>query len=136
VSRARLTRAVEFPAGHRYVLPGRSEEASRRRFGRSATPHGHLWRCEVTVAGEIDGETGMVVDLAELDRLLEERVREPMDHAFLNELPEFEDGGLPTTEALARVIWDRIRPELPPDCELESVVVREDRDLWSEYRGG
>lgn len=135
MSRARLTRAVEFPAGHRYVLPDRSEGASRRRFGKSATPHGHHWRCEVTVAGRIDEETGMVVDLADLDRLLEDRVREPMDHAFLNDLPEFEEGGLPTTEALARVVWNRIRPDLPDGCELVKVRVREDRDLWSEYRG-
>ncbi len=135
MSRARLTRAVEFPAGHRYLLPGQSEEASRRRFGTSATPHGHQWRCEVTVAGRIDEETGMVVDLAGLDRLLEDRVREPMDHAFLNDLPEFEEGGLPTTEALARVVWNRIRPNLPDGCELVKVRVREDRDLWSEYRG-
>lgn len=136
MSRARLTRAVEFAAGHRYHLPGRGEEASRRRFGKSATPHGHRWRCEVTVAGEIDERTGMVVDLAELDRLLEERVREPLDHAFLNELPEFEDDGLPTTEALARVVWERLRPDLPEGCELVQVRIREDRDLWSEYRGG
>lgn len=136
MGRARLTRAVEFPAGHRYALPDRSEEASRRRFGRSATPHGHRWRCEVTVEGEIDEETGMVVDLEALDRVLEKRVRDPMDHAFLNDLPEFEDGGLPTTEALARAVWHRIRPELPRSCELVKVTVREDRDLWSEFRGG
>lgn len=136
MSRARLTRVVEFPAGHRYALPGRGEEAARRRFGKSATPHGHLWRCEVTVEGEIDEETGMVVDLSDLDRLLEERVREPMDHAFLNDLPEFDDGGLPTTEALARVVWNRLRPVLPSGCELVKIRVREDRDLWSEYRGG
>lgn len=133
--RARLTRAVEFPAGHRYTLPGDDGAASRARFGESATPHDHVWRCEVTVAGEIDGETGMVVDLSELDRVLEERVREPMDHAFLNDLPEFEDGGLPTTEAVARVVWERIRPELPSGCELVKVRIREGRDLWSEYRG-
>lgn len=135
MSRARLTRAVEFPAGHRYALRGRSEEASRERFGKSATPHGHRWRCEVTVAGRIDEETGMIVELAELDRILEDRVREPMDHAFLNDLPEFEDDGLPTTEALARVIWNRISPGLPDGCELMRVRVREDRDLWSDYRG-
>ncbi|MFB6240007.1 MAG: 6-pyruvoyl tetrahydropterin synthase family protein, partial [Gemmatimonadota bacterium] len=56
--------------------------------------------------------------------------------AFLNDLPEFGDGGLPTTEALARVVWNRIRPGLPDGCELVGVRVREDRDLWSEYRGG
>lgn len=136
MARARLTRAVEFPAGHRYALPGEEAAASRDRFGKSATPHGHLWRVEVTVAGEIDPDTGMVVDLRELDRALEERIRGPMDHAFLNDLPEFADGGLPTTEALARVAWDRIQPELPSGCELVSVRVREDHDLWSEYRGG
>lgn len=137
MSRARLTRAVEFPAGHRYVLPGRSEEASRRRFGRSATPHGHLWRCEVTVAGEIDEETGMVVDLAELDRLLDERVREPMDHAFLNDLPDFEgETEIPTTENIARVVWERVAPRLPEGCRLVRVRVHEDRDLWSDYTGG
>lgn len=135
MARARLTRAVEFPAGHRYALPEEDEDASRERFGKSATPHGHRWRVEVTVAGELDERTGMVVDLAALDRVLEERVRGPMDHAFLNDLPEFDDGGLPTTEALARVIWERIRPELPGGCELVRVRVREDRDLWSEYRG-
>lgn len=136
MARARLTRAVEFPAGHRYVLPGQTEEDARRRFGPSARPHGHRWRCEVTVAGEIDEETGMVVDLGALDRVLEERIREPMDHAFLNRLPEFEDGGLPTTEAIARVVWDRLRGGLPDACELVVVRVREDGDLWAEYRGG
>lgn len=139
MSRASLTRAVRFSAGHRYHRSEWSEEKNREVFGKCASPpgHGHNYRCEVTVEGHVDSETGMVVDLGELDRILEEEVAGPMDHAFLNELPEFDEAGrIPTTENLARVIWARLRPRLPEGCRLSRVRVREDRDLWSDYTGG
>lgn len=138
MSRASLTRAVEFPAGHRYHRPEWTEEENRRVFGKcaSAPGHGHDYRCEVTVEGPVDPETGMVVDLGRLDRILEERVLDPMDHAFLNDLPEFAEGSIPTTENLARAVWERVSPALPEDCRLQRVRVREGRDLWSDYEGG
>ena len=136
--RAALTRAVQFAAGHRYHRPEWSEEENRRAFGECANQpgHGHNYRCEVTVEGRVDPRTGMVIDLGELDRLLEDEVSGPMDHAFLNDLPEFDaEGRVPTTENLARVIWSRIAPRLPADCSLVRVRVHEDRDLWSDYTG-
>lgn len=138
MARARLTRAVEFAAGHRYHRAGWSEERNRARFGKCARApgHGHNYRCEVTVEGRIDPATGMTVDLPELDSLLDREVRRPMDHAFLNDLPDFADPELvPTTENLARVIWERLAGSLPPGVELVRVRVREDRDLWSDYGG-
>lgn len=137
MSRASLTRAVEFPAGHRYHRPEWTEEENRRVFGKCAAPggHGHSYRCEVTVEGPVDPETGMVMDLGRLDRILEDRILEPMDHAFLNDLPEFEDGRVPTTENLARAVWKRVSPSLPDGCSLRRVRVREGRDLWSDYEG-
>jgi len=138
MARAALTRAVRFSAGHRYHRPEWSEEENRRAFGECANApgHGHNYRCEVTVEGGIDPRTGMVIDLGELDRLLEEEVSGPMDHAFLNDLPEFDDEGrVPTTENLARVVWSRLAPRLPADCRLVRVRVHEDRDLWSDYTG-
>lgn len=138
MTRASLTRAVEFAAGHRYHRPDWSEAENRRRFGRCARSpgHGHNYRCEVTVEGPVDPETGMVVDLGDLDAILEEEVVEPMDHAFLNDLPDF-DGELriPTTENIARVLWGRLAPRLPDGCRLVRVRVREDRALWSDYTG-
>ena len=83
----------------------------------------------------IDPDTGMIVDLAALDRLLQEFVLEPMDHAFLNDLPEFSAGLVPTTENLARVVWNRISPALPNSCTLTLVRVLEDRNLWADYGG-
>lgn len=133
---ATLTRAVEFPAGHRYRLPELDEEENRERFGPAAGAHGHNYRCEVTVEGRIHPQTGMVVDLEELDALLRERVVEPMGHALLNDLPEFSgENGLPTTENLARAVWNRLGPHLPDGCRLRRVRVQEDDRLWADYRG-
>jgi 6-pyruvoyltetrahydropterin/6-carboxytetrahydropterin synthase len=135
---ASLTRAVEFPAGHRYHRPEWDAARNEVAFGpcSRAPGHGHNYRVEVTVQGEIDPVTGMIVDLAVLDGLLDELVRKPMDHAFLNALPEFADGRIPTTENLARVVWERISPALPTSCALKRVRVLEDRNLWADFRGG
>lgn len=137
MTNASLTRAVEFPAGHRYHRPDWDTARNEAAFGACsrAPGHGHNYRVEVTVRGEIDAETGMVVDLTTLDRLLRDLVLEPMDHAFLNDLPEFADGRVPTTENLARVVWERITPALPASCRLTRVRVLEDRSLWADYLG-
>jgi 6-pyruvoyltetrahydropterin/6-carboxytetrahydropterin synthase len=136
--RATLTRAVEFPAGHRYHRPEWDAARNAAVFGRCALSpgHGHNYRVEVSVEGEIDQETGMVIDLGSLDDALRRAVVEPMDHAFLNDLPEFSTGLLPTTENLARVVWERLSPTLPEGCTLLRVRVGEDRYLWAEYDGG
>ncbi|MDT8437054.1 MAG: 6-carboxytetrahydropterin synthase [Gemmatimonadota bacterium] len=133
-----LTRAVEFPAGHRYIRTDWSDKVNLARFGRCyrAPAHGHNYRIEVTVEGEPNPETGMAMDLAELDRLLHDQVVEPMDHAFLNDLPEFRGGRIPTTENLAHVVWNRIECRLPGHVCLRRVRVQEDRDLWAECTAG
>jgi 6-pyruvoyltetrahydropterin/6-carboxytetrahydropterin synthase len=133
---ATLTRAVEFPAGHRYYRPEWTAARNDEVFGKCARPpaHGHNYRVEATVLGDIDPETGMIVDLVSLDAALAEAILEPMDHAFLNDLPEFSGGLVPTTENLARVAWDRLLPLVPASCSLVSVRVYEDRNLWSEVR--
>lgn len=134
---ANLTRAVEFPAGHRYYRPEWDAARNRAAFGPCAREggHGHNYRVEVTVRGEVHPETGMVVDLGVLDDLLRRHVLEPMDHAFLNDLPEFDGGAIPTTENLARVVWDRLAGTMPVGCALVRVRVLEDRTLWADYTG-
>lgn len=132
----RLTRTVRFSAAHRYRRPEWSEEENRERFGRAGRPHGHDYRCEVTVEGPVDPETGMLVDLRALDRLLAAEVVEPLDHSFLNDLPEF--GGdrlVPTTENIARVVWERLAARLPEGVRLRRVRVREGPELWADYTG-
>lgn len=135
----RLTRVVDFSAAHRYFRPDWTAERNAQAFGRCAAEHGHghNYRCAVTVAGPVSDETGMLVDLAFLDRLLEEEVRRPLDHRHLNhDVPEFAFGRqIPTAEALAMWVWRRVAPRLPAGVRLHTVRIEEDPHLYAEYVG-
>ena len=106
-----LTRRYSFPASHRLFRADWSEAENRRVFGKCANlhGHGHNYVMEITVTGPVDPETGMIVNLADLDEFVRMRVLDEFDHANLNEqVPEFRDG-IPTTENLCRVIFSRLR---------------------------
>jgi len=137
---ASLTRRVAFAAAHRYRRPDWSDEKNAAVFGQCANPHfhGHGYSCDVTVTGPIDDETGMIVDLGLLDRVLATEVRERFDHRNINlEVPEFAEGKMiPTGENLARFIFERVQSTLGSAARVTRVVVREDETLSSEYCGG
>ena len=134
-----LTRSVRFSAAHRYYRPDWSEAENRRVFGACTNPHGHghNYVLEVTVAGDPDPETGFCVDLGELDAILAEEVRGPLDHQHVNHaIPEFGPGGLiPTTENLVIWIWNRLEPRITTG-RLSKLRLREDSDLFVDYYGG
>jgi 6-pyruvoyltetrahydropterin/6-carboxytetrahydropterin synthase len=91
---------------------------------------------EVTLEGEPDPATGMIVDLKDVKRLLEEEIVEPMDHRHLNlEVAPF-DRVVPTTENLAIEIWKRLRPRFEGQrASLRQVRLFETDDLYVEYEG-
>jgi 6-pyruvoyltetrahydropterin/6-carboxytetrahydropterin synthase len=133
MTRARSTRRFTFAAGHRYWVNAWSAEENERVFGRLTVPHGHNYMLDVTVHGEIDPRTGMVIDLSELKRIVGETVVERFDHADLNADPLFRDR-VPTTENIALAVWDLLAPKLGGD-RLASVRVWEDATLWVDYDG-
>lgn len=139
MAHAFLTRRLTFAAAHRYRLPEWSDEENERVFGPCARHHyhGHSYVCEVTVRGEIDPRTGMLVDLSELDRALHQEVRERFDHRNINlDVPEFAEGKLvPTGENLARFIFDRMRAALGGRTQVTEVTVAEDATMRCAYRG-
>jgi 6-pyruvoyltetrahydropterin/6-carboxytetrahydropterin synthase len=96
--------------------------------------HGHNYVLEVTLAGRVDPTTGMVVDLAELKRLVGETAIARFDHADQNQDPLFAGGLVPTTENLARAVWDLLAPKLGPD-RLHRVRLWEDPTFYVEYFG-
>ncbi len=131
-----VTRRAEFSASHFYRNPELSEEENRRLFGKCANPHGHghNYTLEVTVAGDINPTTGMVMDLKDLKKLLEAEVLELMDHKFLNkEVPVFA-AKMPTTENIAVEIWKLIQPKLRVG-QLHRIKLYETPDLYVEYFG-
>ncbi|WP_309672181.1 6-carboxytetrahydropterin synthase [Gemmatimonas sp.] len=136
--RTSLTRRVTFAAAHRYRRPDWNDQENAEVFGACAHPnyHGHTYVCDVTVAGPVDEETGFVVDLSFLDRVLQREVRDRFDHRNINlDVPEFCDGRLiPTGENLSRFICERVQGAL---AHTAAVVIRvhlaEDLTLSSTY---
>jgi 6-pyruvoyltetrahydropterin/6-carboxytetrahydropterin synthase len=131
-----LTRRAEFSASHYYHNPDFSAEENRRIFGKCANPHGHghNYTLEVTVAGEIDPATGMVMDLKELKKLLESEVLEAMDHKFLNKEVAAFSTLIPTTENMAVEIWRRLEPKLKFG-KLHRIRLYATPDLFVDYFG-
>lgn len=131
-----LTRRAEFSASHYYHNPKWSDEENRRVFGKCNNPqgHGHNYTLEVTVKGEVDPATGMVLNLRDLKKLLEAEVLEAMDHRFLNsEVPAFASA-IPTTENIAIEIWRRLAPKIAAG-KLHRVRIYETQDLYADYYG-
>ena len=130
--RVRLERRFRFSASHLYRRPDWSEDENRARFGKCANlpGHGHNYRLFVTVEGEIDPATGFIIDLGHLDRLVQEKVIDVLDHQHLNAaLPEFGEGGkIPSSENLILWILDRLQ-ELP----VVKLRLEEDEDLAAEW---
>lgn len=127
------TRTFSFSAGHRYWVGGWTAEENRRVFGHLTVPHGHNYSLDVTVRGRIDDQTGMIMDLAELKRIVHETVINRFEHADLNVDPLFADR-VPTTENLAIAVWGLLAPKLGAD-RLWRVRVGEDPTLYVEYFG-
>ncbi len=139
MSQVFLTRVVRFSAAHRYHRPEWSAARNQEVFGPCANEHGHghNYTCHVTVAGPLDAETAMVINLTQLDGILREEVFERFDHRHLNyAVPEFADGQqIPTGEALAVYIWKRVVGRLPKGVHLHRVRIQEDPNLYVEYDG-
>jgi 6-pyruvoyltetrahydropterin/6-carboxytetrahydropterin synthase len=137
---AQLTRRVTFAAAHRYRIAAWSDERNEQVFGLCARPnyHGHSYVCDVTVRGEIDDATGMIIDLGILDQILENEVRRRFDHRNINvDVPEFGEGHLvPTGENLARFIFERVGAAVDAQTEgarIVKVTVAEDATLSASY---
>jgi 6-pyruvoyltetrahydropterin/6-carboxytetrahydropterin synthase len=133
-----ITRRACFSASHLYWLPELSEAENRRRFGPCslAPGHGHNYELIVAMGGPLDAD-GMVLNLSDVKHAIRKQVVAPLDFRFLNEVwPEFDlsrpEGRLPTTEALALAIRDRLAPHLP----LVGLRLYEQPSLWADVLPG
>ncbi len=127
----RLSRAIEFSTSLRYALPDLSEQENRARFGVKAAQHGHNYRLELTVRGEVDPVTGMVVDLKDLQEVLDREIMARFDHRDLNcDTPYFEKMP-PTPENFARVIREILVEALPAGM-LDRIRLQPEEDTWVE----
>ncbi|HPI72455.1 MAG TPA: 6-carboxytetrahydropterin synthase [bacterium] len=109
-----VTRRMHFSAGHRLHAESLDEETNREIYGACNNPlgHGHNYDLEVTVVGEPDPVTGMVMDIKALKDLIQKEVIDPMDHKFLNVEVPFLARQVPTAENIVVAIWRVLQDKL------------------------
>lgn len=109
-----ITRRATFAAGHILCRDDWSDEQNREVFGACTTDHGHNYVIEVTVAGAVDAETGMVVNLKHVDVVMRREFIDAVDHHHLNRDVDFMRGVIPTAENIALAAFHRLEPALKP----------------------
>lgn len=131
----RITRSVRFSAAHRYHNPSLSADENRALFGpcNREHGHGHNYRVDMTVEGDVDPVTGMVMNLVDIDALLKAHVVSRLDHSFLNHDVEHFAETIPTCEELARWLYGELAPRVgEAGHRLAALRVWESDDLWAE----
>ena len=132
LSGVRLTRTVHFSSSLRYWNPELPESENRRLFGRRAETHGHNYRLEVTLQGEPDPVTGMVIDLKDLQEVLDREIMSRFDHRDLNADTPFFEKEAPTPENLILVIQRQLAAVLPAGL-LAAIRLDEDAETFVEW---
>jgi 6-pyruvoyltetrahydropterin/6-carboxytetrahydropterin synthase len=133
-----VTRKERFNAAHRLFRPEYSDEENMAVFGKCSNPnwHGHNYTLWVTVNGEVNKETGFVVDLKKLSQIINEKVIEIVDHRNINLEVPFMKGKLASTENLAIGIWNELYEEIRRQgALLHCVKVEETENNNAEYFG-
>jgi 6-pyruvoyltetrahydropterin/6-carboxytetrahydropterin synthase len=134
--KATVSRQIHFNAAHRLYNKNWSDLKNQEVFGKCNNPnyHGHNYTVEARIRGEIDPETGYVVDTKIIKELLEKEVVELFDHRNLNlDTEEFRDLN-PTAENIARVIFEKINTKIGTNKEL-TIVLHETERNYVEFNG-
>lgn len=131
-----VTRRETFNSAHRVFKSGLSDEENFKLFGNCSNPnwHGHNYVLEVVVAGEIDPETGYVIDLKILKKIIRENVIDKVDHRNLNIEVDFMKNIQPSAENIAVQIWNQLEDKIPAG-RLFSVKLYETENNYFEYKG-
>ncbi len=134
--RCRVTRRVHFNAAHRLHNPARTDAWNIATFGACNNPnfHGHNYELDISIEGEVNPDSGYVLDLNILKELAEDRVLRHLDHKNLNLDVAWFANLNPTSENLAIVIWRELRGALPDDMAL-SVRLWETPRNYVDYAG-
>lgn len=131
-----ITRREQFSAAHRLFKPELSDEENLRLFGKCSNPnwHGHNYILEVVLAGEVDPDTGFVMDLKELKEIIRKHVISKVDHKNLNVDTDFMKGKIATSENIVIAIWNELEDKIK--CgKLYSVKLFETENNYFEYKG-
>ena len=133
-----LTRVEHFNAAHKLYNPNWDREKNEEVFGKCANDnwHGHNYELFVTIKGEVNNDTGFLLDAKELSMSIKEHILDKLDHKNLNVEVDFLKGQICSTENLAKGIWQKLQVELPKQVQLHCIKLYETPRIYVEYFGG
>lgn len=133
-----VTRRERFCSAHRIFRPDWSDEKNMDIYGKCSNPnwHGHNYELFVTVKGTLNPETGFVVNLKELSKLIKTEILEKLDHKNINIEVDFMKDKIITTENIAIGIWEVLEPHIiNMGVKLHKIKLIETENNYVEYYG-
>lgn len=131
-----ITKKLDFSAAHRVYNPNFTDAENEACFGRCNNPngHGHNYELEVTIKGEVNPETGYLMDLKELKSIINREIIDKVDHKFLNHDVDFLQGIIPSSENLCIAFWNILKKAIT-QADLHEIKLYESKTSSVTYRG-
>jgi 6-pyruvoyltetrahydropterin/6-carboxytetrahydropterin synthase len=130
-----LTKQFKFCAAHKYWNESWDYEKNYQVFGDDVKVHGHNYILDVTITGEINPDSGFIVDIQEIKSIVSENVINILDHSQIEKDIEWFDGKQPSTENLVLFIWEQISSKIKIPARLYKIKLRETPTIFTEYFG-
>ena len=129
-----ITKQYKFCAAHKYWNDNWDEDTNIEVFDKDVKLHGHNYDLYVTIKGPIDSDSGFIINLKYLNKIVNDKVIEVLDHSLIQDNEWFK-GKQPSTENLVQFIWHQILPEISLPAKLHCIKLRETGTIFTEYYG-
>ena len=130
-----LTKQFKFCAAHKYWKDKWDDDKNYQVFGDDVKVHGHNYVLDVTITGEIDPDSGFIVDIQDIKTIVSENVIKVLDHSQIEKDIKWFDGKQPSTENLVLFIWEQISSKIKKPATLYKIKLRETPTIFTEYFG-
>ena len=130
-----LTKQFKFCAAHKYWNEKWDDDKNYKVFGDDVKVHGHNYVLDVTITGEIDPDSGFIVDIQDIKTIVSENVIKVLDHSQIEKDIKWFKGKQPSTENLVIFIWEQIFSKIKKPAKLYKIKLRETPTIFTEYFG-
>ena len=130
-----ITKQYKFCAAHRYWNSRWTEAENFENFGDDIYLHGHNYNLDITISGEINTDSGFIVNLQKLNNIVQENVISIMDHSQIEKDIDWFENRQPSTENMVLFIWERLVGKIPSPAQLHSIKLQETPTISTTYFG-
>ena len=130
-----ITKQYRFCAAHRYWNNRWTEAENFENFGDDIYLHGHNYNLDITISGEINTDSGFIVNLQKLNNIVQENVISIMDHSQIEKDIDWFENRQPSTENMVVFIWERLVGKIPSPAKLHSIKLQETPTISTTYFG-